>query len=118
MRSVMSRVTLANPMISPVSFGIGSITTEAQKQVPSLRTRHLRLELSFTGCGSKRARWNSGRAVLLGIEAAEVLANDLVGSVVLDAFGTGVPGRYDAILVQLKHRIVNDRLHHARERHR
>jgi hypothetical protein len=33
-----------------------------------------------------------------------VLANDLVSGVALDAFGTGVPNRYDAILVQLKDR--------------
>jgi hypothetical protein len=79
MRSVMSRVTLAKPTISPVSFRIGSMTTEAQKRVPSLRRRLPAMP--------QHARRNPGRPVLLEVEAAEVLANDLVGGVALDAFG-------------------------------
>ena len=78
-RSVMSRVILAKPISSPSSSRIGSITTWAQKRVPSLRTRQpsllepaLALARSASACAG-----SAGGAVLGGVEAREVLADDL-----------------------------------------
>ena len=93
-RSVRSRVTLAKPMSAPSSPRSAVITTFAQNREPSLRTRHpsssnrpsrprdLELE-SGIPAGDVRIR----------IERGEVLADDLVGLVALDALRAFVPAR-------------------------
>ena len=66
LRSVTSRVILAKPITRPVASRIGSITTLAQKVVPSLRTRSAsfsnrpsRSAVSSARCGMPAARSSS-----------------------------------------------------------
>ena len=51
---------------------------------------------------TERGGWNAGGAVFIGIEAAEVLADDFVGGVAFDALGAGIPGGDVAFLIKLK----------------
>src|SRR6185312_4798178 len=52
----------------------------------------------------------SGLQVLGGVEAAEMLADDIVGRIALDAFRAGVPVGHPAIRVEHVNRIVGDAL--------
>src|SRR5262249_24646451 len=52
----------------------------------------------------------AGAHVLLGVEAREVLADDLVGAPALDALGADVPGRDAAVGVEHEDGVVEDAL--------
>ena len=106
-RSVMSRVILAKPSRSPSLSWIASITTLAQNCEPSLRTR--RPSASNLPSRTRRlegARRHAGGAVGFGVEAPEMLADDLACAIALDALGAGVPVGDDAVGVEHVDRVV------------
>jgi hypothetical protein len=70
----------------------------------------LGVEPSLPRRRGERDRRAVRRTVLLGIEAAEMLPDDLGVLVALDALGARVPGRDDAIGIELEDRIVDDGL--------
>src|SRR6267142_4803153 len=55
---------------------------------------------AFAACDVERARRCSGLPILLGIKTAEVLADDLVGGVTLDALRARIPVGDDAARVE------------------
>ena len=66
------------------------------------------------GCGLvQRLLRNAGPAILLGVEAAEMLPNDLIAAIALDPFGAGIPGRYVSAGVELENGVVHHRLDEA-----
>ena len=110
-RSVMSRVILAKPSSGPSSSWIGSMTTLAQKWVPSLRQRHASFSYLPSASAVASARCGSPRRpVLLGVEAREMLADDLVGLIALDRFRAGVPVGHPAVRVEHVQGIILDAL--------
>ena len=108
----MSRVILAKPTSAPSGVRIGSITTCAQKRLPSLRTRQPSLLIAaFARRGFQRALRAAPRgAIFLGIEAREMLADDLVRRIALDALRPRIPVGDDAFGVEHIDRIVGDAL--------
>ena len=62
--------------------------------------------------GRGRVQGSGGQAdgaVFFGVEDREVLADDLVGRVALEALGAGIPGRYVAVCVEKIDGVVLDR---------
>src|SRR5262245_2578074 len=63
--------------------------------------------------GLQRRGRHPGRAVLVAVEHAEMLPEDLVRRIALDAPGAGIPRRDDAVGVELEDRIVDHGVHQA-----
>ena len=83
------------------------MTTLAQNCVPSLRTRQPSSSKRPSACGD--LEFVSGPAPVdgfLGVEAGEVLADDLLGPVALDALGPWIPRGDVALWVEQEDRIV------------
>ena len=75
----------------------------------------LSLEPSFFVRGRERPGRNSRGPIFLHVEAAEVMTDDLIGHVALNTFCTNIPCRDDAVLIELKDRIIDHRLHEVAE---
>ena len=73
------------------------------------------LELALAPGGFEHLLRQACLSVLLGVEAGEMLADDLVGLEALDARGAGVPACHMATRIQHVDRIVDDRLHEQPE---
>ena len=85
-RSVRSRVTLAKPRSVPASSRRAVMTTLAQKREPSLRTRQPSSSNRPSAGASRSSSSGQPRSTASWrVEAGEVLADDLVGAVALDA---------------------------------
>src|SRR5688572_20567075 len=63
----------------------------------------------FTG-GAKRARRQSGLAILVGEEAGEMLADDLVGFIALEAARSRIPGGDTAVRLEHIEGVIGDRI--------
>src|SRR5690349_18063393 len=74
-----------------------------------------RLIPAFARGGFERPLGHTRRAVFLGVESGKMLADDLVGTVALDALGPAVPGGDDAVAVELEDRVVDDGVHEPPE---
>ena len=83
------------------------MTTFAQNSVPSFLTRQP--SSSNTPVSVATFEFVLGQSACErfgGVEARKVLADDLVGSVSLEALGAGVPGENVAVGIQHENRIV------------
>src|SRR5262245_5563114 len=69
------------------------------------------LALSAARRRLERARRHAGGAVLGGVEAADMAADDLLVAVALDALGADVPVHHDAAGIEHEDRVVADTLH-------
>ena len=111
LRSVKSRVTLANPVTSPVLSRMAVMTMLAQKREPSLRTRQPSSSTrSARGGQAQQLGGAAALLILLRKEAREVQAENLVRLVALDALGAGVPGQHVAVAVEQIDGILADAL--------
>ena len=63
---------------------------------------------------AQRALRHTGLAVGVGVEAREMLADDLVRGIALDALGAAVPGEHDAGRIEHVDRVVDDAAHQRR----
>ena len=102
---------LAKPSRRPARRASAVMMTLAQNREPSLRTRQpssSKRPSAVATCSSCSGQPLSTASC--GIEAREVLADDLVGAVALDALGAGVPGRDVAVGVEHEDRVVLDAL--------
>ena len=100
---------------SPSSPRIGSITTLAQKRLPSLRTRQPSASNRPSVMAVCSARVGTPAARSSGIESREVLADDLSRRIALDALGAGIPAGDDTVRVQHVERIVGDAVYQQPE---
>jgi hypothetical protein len=90
---------------------MGSRIALAQKRLPSLRTSPaLRLEAPFRQRDLQGALRQAGYLILGREENREILADDFVGSVALEPFGSRVPRRDPARSVEHVDCIVRDRI--------
>ena len=106
-RSVMSRVILAKPIRLPPSPRIALMTTLAQKRDAVLaQSPALHLVFAALGGDGKRPRRDAGRAVVLGVEAREMLADDLCALIALDALGARVPAHDVALRIEHEDRVI------------
>src|SRR5204863_75418 len=67
-------------------------------------------EPALLGGGTQRARRQPGRAVRVGVEAGEMLPDDLFGGVAFDAFGARIPVADDAVRIEHEQRVIHDAL--------
>ncbi len=67
-------------------------------------------ELALRECGGERPGRHVPRPVLLGVEAREVGADDLLGLVSLDTAGAGIPVRHHPVAVEHVDRVVGHAL--------
>ena len=110
-RSVMSRVILAKPTSVPTSSRIASMTTLAQNA--ALVAPHAPAFgsiLALVGGDLERARRLAALPLLLGVEAAEMLADDLGRRVLVDALRARVPVGDVAVRIEHEDRVVGDAL--------
>ena len=85
--------------------------TSAQKREPSLRTRQPSLlDAAALGGQAQQLRRPAAVDILLREEAREVLAQNLIGGVALDALAAGVPGHDVAVAVEQIDGVVADAL--------
>ena len=68
------------------------------------------LEAPGRGGGRQGAARQPRRLILVGVKDGEMLADDLIGGIALEATRAGVPRGDDAIGVQHEHGIIRDRL--------
>ena len=112
----MSRVILAKPISSP-SIVADRVDDDAGPEARAVLAHApaFGLEPSLARGGLERAARHARCPVLLGVEAREMLADDLVGAVALDALGAGIPVRDLALRVEHVDRVVGDALHQQAE---
>jgi hypothetical protein len=107
----MSLVTFAKPMTSPGR--VADRVDDDGRPEPAAVFTHapaFRLEFSFACGGFKGSHRHSGCLVFNRIKPAEMLAHNLTRSVALDAFGAGIPARDDSVGIELKDRVIDDRI--------
>jgi hypothetical protein len=86
-------------------------TASAQKRVPSLRSRQPSCSLRPLALGPlQHALRHAGGALLRRVEHREMLADDLVRAVALDALGARVPAHHPAGGVQQEDGVLGDAL--------
>jgi len=61
---------------------------------------------AWIATGVNCAGWNVGRAILFGVEAREVLSDDLVLAVALQALCSRIPARNTSFWIQHKDGVV------------
>src|SRR5262249_26249700 len=72
------------------------------------RTPAFGLELAFANRGLERSVRHPARAILVGVEAREMAADDFLRRVALDALGARVPRRDAAVDVEHEETIIDD----------
>src|SRR5215207_6607620 len=68
------------------------------------------LEAPLAGCRPKRTRWKAGLAILLGVEAGEVVPDDLLFGVALEPLSATVPTRHGPFGIEQVDGVVGDGL--------
>ena len=97
----MSRVTLANPVTSPLLPRMAVMTILAQKREPSLRTRQP--SSSTRSLAAARRSNSAGRprsSIFLRKEAREMQSEDFVCLVTFNTFCAGIPSKHMAVTVE------------------
>ena len=89
------------------------MTTLAQKRSPFLRIRQP--SLSYLPVADGQALGHAGDAILLGIKARVVVAQDLLAPIALDALGTRIPARHHPRRIEHVDGIVRDAMNQQAE---
>ena len=103
----MSRVTLAKPRRVPLAAQRGDHHVRPEPRAVLADAPAFVLEAARRARRRRSSCSRPCRAMRLRrIEGREVLADDLVGGVALDALGAGVPGRDVAVRIEHEDRVV------------
>ena len=73
------------------------------------------LEAALAPRGGQRLRGQAVRAILVGVEAREMLADDLLGRIALDALGARVPRRHVSGRIEHVDAVIGHALHQQPE---
>ena len=107
----MSRVILAKPIKLSRSSRIG-VDDDVRPKLRAVLADApaFPLEASFARGSLERVLRQSGGPILFGIEAGEMLADDLVGEVALDALGARVPVGHVSFGIEHVDGVIGDAL--------
>ena len=113
----MSRVTLAKPMCRPKGvLDVGNRNDGPERRPALPHSAYLRLETTLFQRDPKSALRLARRQVLGGVEAGDVLADDLLGLVALALLGPRIPTRDVPGRVEHEDAVILHRLHQQPER--